>query len=80
MSSNQWWELIDEATSRNYYYNATTGETIWNKPDDSADIIPLTKVQVCVMRGRGCGCGMRGEGGYVWVWHERGGGGGVGVP
>ena len=46
MSDNQWWELFDQSTSRNYYYNAITGETIWNKPGNDADIISLTKLQV----------------------------------
>lgn len=46
MSSNQWWELFDQTSNMNYYYNAITGETIWNKPDEGADIISLTKLQV----------------------------------
>ena len=71
MSTNQWWELIDEATSRNYYYNATTGETIWNRPDDDADIIPLTKVQVSA-GGREGGREGRGGGGMNEGYGGRG--------
>ena len=50
MDSNQWWELYDVMTERFYYYNAQTGETIWNKPVNG-DIIPLSKLQV-----RACVC------------------------
>ena len=46
MSKNQWWELYDQSTDKNYYYNGLTGETVWVKPMDNADIIPLTKLQV----------------------------------
>jgi len=42
---NQWWELFDTNTKRNYYYNAKTQRTIWQQPPD-ADIIPLAKLQV----------------------------------
>jgi len=48
MSQNQWWELYDQTSDKNYYYNAHTGQTIWNRPSDDADIISLTKLQVCV--------------------------------
>jgi hypothetical protein len=42
---NQWWELFDATTKRNYYYNAKTQRTIWQRPPGS-DIIPLAKLQV----------------------------------
>lgn len=43
--SNQWWELFDRNTDRNYYYNVAQNQTIWVRPRD-ADIIPLTNLQV----------------------------------
>lgn len=46
MSDNQWWELYDQANEQNYYYNAHTGATVWDRPGDGADIISLTKLQV----------------------------------
>lgn len=46
MSQNQWWELFDQTNEQNYYYNAHTGETVWDRPGDGADIISLTKLQV----------------------------------
>ena len=46
MSENQWWELYDQANEQNYYYNAHTGATVWDRPGDGADIISLTKLQV----------------------------------
>ena len=48
MSDNQWWELYDQTNEQNYYYNAHTGATIWDRPGDGADIISLTKVQVTI--------------------------------
>ncbi|KAI1731386.1 rhoGAP domain-containing protein [Ditylenchus destructor] len=42
---NQVWELYDSSTSRFYYYNPTTMETVWNKPPN-CDIIPLAKLQL----------------------------------
>ncbi|CAF3338920.1 unnamed protein product [Rotaria sp. Silwood1] len=42
---NQWWELFDGSTRRNYYYNARTQRTIWQRPT-GADIIPLAKLQM----------------------------------
>ncbi|CAF3673591.1 unnamed protein product [Adineta steineri] len=42
---NQWWELFDASTKRNYYYNAKTQRTVWQRPP-SADIIPLAKLQM----------------------------------
>ncbi|CAH8523107.1 unnamed protein product [Schistosoma turkestanicum] len=44
VSPNQWWELFDIKAQRNYYYNSSTRETVWQKPIDG-DIIPLTKIQ-----------------------------------
>ena len=46
MSENQWWELYDQVNEQNYYYNAHTGATVWDRPGDGADIISLTKLQV----------------------------------
>ncbi len=43
--TNQWWELFDASTKRNYYYNAKTQRTVWQRPP-GADIIPLAKLQV----------------------------------
>ncbi|XP_064384607.1 rho GTPase-activating protein 39-like isoform X2 [Halichondria panicea] len=45
MSQNQWWELYDAGSDSYYYYNAHTGDTVWDRPGDDADIIPLTKLQ-----------------------------------
>ena len=44
-SSNQWWELFDNNTSRFYYYNAFSTITVWHRPINS-DIIPLAKFQL----------------------------------
>jgi hypothetical protein len=44
-SQNQWWELYDQSSDRNYYYNASTEETVWERPTGNADIIPLSKIQ-----------------------------------
>lgn len=46
---NQWWELFDASTKRNYYYNAKNQRTVWQRPP-GADIIPLAKLQVCKER------------------------------
>ena len=45
MDRNQWWELYDTKTTRYYYYNPISLSTMWQKPQ-SADIIPLAKLQV----------------------------------
>uniref|UniRef100_A0A914EDM1 Rho GTPase-activating protein 39 n=1 Tax=Acrobeloides nanus TaxID=290746 RepID=A0A914EDM1_9BILA len=45
MQPNQVWELYDSTTSRFYYYNPNTTETIWQKPA-GCDIIPLAKLQL----------------------------------
>ncbi|CAF4938268.1 unnamed protein product, partial [Rotaria magnacalcarata] len=42
---NQWWELFDASTKRNYYYNAKSQRTVWQRPP-GADIIPLAKLQM----------------------------------
>ncbi|CAF5013611.1 unnamed protein product, partial [Rotaria magnacalcarata] len=42
---NQWWELFDASTKRNYYYNAKNQRTVWQRPS-GADIIPLAKLQM----------------------------------
>jgi Rho GTPase-activating protein 39 len=42
---SHWWELYDANTSRFYYYNATTQQTAWHRPQN-CDIIPLAKLQV----------------------------------
>ncbi|EDQ89677.1 uncharacterized protein MONBRDRAFT_25265 [Monosiga brevicollis MX1] len=41
---DQWWELIDQGSSRPYYYNATTRKTVWNRPT-SGDIVSLARLQ-----------------------------------
>eukprot|EP00455_Lapot_gusevi_P027618 TRINITY_DN2932_c0_g1_i1.p1 TRINITY_DN2932_c0_g1~~TRINITY_DN2932_c0_g1_i1.p1 ORF type:complete len:100 (-),score=35.17 TRINITY_DN2932_c0_g1_i1:89-388(-) len=30
--ANEWQEMFDATTGRNYYYNSRTGQTEWNKP------------------------------------------------
>ncbi|CAI8043664.1 Rho GTPase-activating protein 39 [Geodia barretti] len=45
VSLNQWWELYDQSSDRNYYYNANTEDTVWERPTGDADIIPLSKIQ-----------------------------------
>lgn len=45
MSENQWWELYDQESDHNYYYNAHTGDTVWERPPGDPDIIPLSKLQ-----------------------------------
>jgi hypothetical protein len=45
---NQWWELFDTSTKRNYYYNAKNQKTVWQRPSQGADIIPLAKLQVFI--------------------------------
>ena len=47
-NKEQWWELYDSGTGKNYYHNAYTGKTVWKKPAD-ADILPLAKLQVCTI-------------------------------
>lgn len=41
----QWWELYDVKTKRHYYYNTQTEETVWHKPSNYSEIIPLAKLQ-----------------------------------
>lgn len=45
LHNNQWWQLFDRRTSRFYYYNAASQQTVWHRPTN-ADIIPLAKLQV----------------------------------
>lgn len=47
LSSNQWWELYDSKSQRNYYYNGSTGERVWQRPLNG-EILPMTKLQVCL--------------------------------
>ena len=35
-----------QSSDRNYYYNANTEDTVWERPTGDADIIPLSKIQV----------------------------------
>ncbi|KAF0299194.1 Rho GTPase-activating protein 39 [Amphibalanus amphitrite] len=51
-SDNQWWELLDQNTSRFYYYNAASQKTVWHKPTN-CDIIPLAKLQAGLAEKRG---------------------------
>lgn len=41
---NQWWELYDQQSSRFYYYNALSNQTVWHRPPQ-CDIVPLAKLQ-----------------------------------
>ncbi|XP_056304748.1 rho GTPase-activating protein 39 isoform X1 [Danio aesculapii] len=41
---NQWWELFDSNNNRFYYYNCTSQQTVWHRPQDS-DIVPLAQLQ-----------------------------------
>ena len=50
---NQWWELFDPNTSRFYYYNASSQQTVWHRPQN-CDIIPLAKLQVSMGGVKGC--------------------------
>lgn len=64
---NQWWELFDQNTSRFYYYNASSQQTVWHRPKN-CDIIPLAKLQTLKQsteleegageEGGGCGRGL----------------------
>lgn len=42
--NDQWWELIDAKSSRPYYYNASTKQTVWVRPA-TGDIVALAKLQ-----------------------------------
>lgn len=44
--AGEWWELFDDIHNLPYYYNTKTGQTEWEKPQDSANIISLTAIQV----------------------------------
>uniref|UniRef100_A0A672LXI3 Rho GTPase-activating protein 39-like n=1 Tax=Sinocyclocheilus grahami TaxID=75366 RepID=A0A672LXI3_SINGR len=41
---NQWWELFDSNNNRFYYYNCTSQQTVWHRPQD-CDIVPLAQLQ-----------------------------------
>lgn len=41
---NQWWELFDSNSNRFYYYNCTSQQTVWHKPQGS-DVVPLAQLQ-----------------------------------
>ncbi|KAK9953782.1 hypothetical protein ABG768_015909 [Culter alburnus] len=41
---NQWWELFDGNNNRFYYYNCTSQQTVWHRPQD-CDIVPLAQLQ-----------------------------------
>lgn len=43
-NSDQWWELKDARTGRSYYFNATTHETKWQRPE-KGDIVALARLQ-----------------------------------
>ncbi|XP_056589384.1 rho GTPase-activating protein 39 isoform X1 [Triplophysa dalaica] len=55
---NQWWELFDSNSNRFYYYNCTSQQTVWHKPQGS-DVVPLAQLQAmkrsseAAMRGQG---------------------------
>ncbi|XP_029468070.1 rho GTPase-activating protein 39-like [Rhinatrema bivittatum] len=40
----QWWELFDQQSSRFYYYNAISQQTVWHRPQN-CDIVPLAQLQ-----------------------------------
>ncbi|RXN30914.1 rho GTPase-activating 39-like protein [Labeo rohita] len=41
---NQWWELFDSNNNRFYYYNCTSQQTVWHRPQE-CDIVPLAQLQ-----------------------------------
>ncbi|XP_058265508.1 rho GTPase-activating protein 39 isoform X1 [Hemibagrus wyckioides] len=41
---NQWWELFDNHNNRFYYYNSTSQQTVWHRPQ-ACDIVPLAQLQ-----------------------------------
>ncbi len=41
---NQWWELFDGNNNRFYYYNCTSQQTVWHRPQD-CDVVPLAQLQ-----------------------------------
>ncbi|KFH68579.1 hypothetical protein MVEG_05389 [Podila verticillata NRRL 6337] len=50
--AGEWWELFDDIHNLPYYYNTKTGQTEWEKPQDSANIISLTAIQKSVIGQR----------------------------
>ncbi|KAG0007853.1 hypothetical protein BGZ80_004153, partial [Entomortierella chlamydospora] len=43
--AGEWWELFDDVHNLPYYYNTKTGQTEWERPQDSTNIISLTVIQ-----------------------------------
>jgi hypothetical protein len=43
--AGEWWELFDDIHNLPYYYNTKTGQTEWERPHDSNNIISLTAIQ-----------------------------------
>ncbi|KAJ8016557.1 hypothetical protein DPEC_G00008480 [Dallia pectoralis] len=66
---NQWWELFDSHSNRFYYYNSTSQQTVWHRPQ-ACDIVPLAQLQAMK---RSSAMGLRAP-----IKPQRGGGGGEG--
>lgn len=50
--AGEWWELFDDIHNLPYYYNTKTGQTEWERPHDSNNIISLTAIQKSVIGQR----------------------------
>ncbi|KAF9113983.1 hypothetical protein BGX27_000376 [Mortierella sp. AM989] len=50
--AGEWWELFDDVHNLPYYYNTKTGQTEWERPQDSTTIISLTAIQKSVIGRR----------------------------
>lgn len=50
--AGEWWELFDDVHNLPYYYNTKTGQTDWERPQDSTNIISLTAIQVRIILTR----------------------------
>ncbi|KAF9179838.1 hypothetical protein BGZ51_006630 [Haplosporangium sp. Z 767] len=50
--AGEWWELFDDIHNLPYYYNTKTGQTEWERPQDSTNIISLTAIQKSVIGQR----------------------------
>ncbi|KAF9584293.1 hypothetical protein BGW38_006958, partial [Lunasporangiospora selenospora] len=46
--AGEWWELFDDVHNLPYYHNTKTGQTEWERPQDSSNIISLTAIQASV--------------------------------